>query len=95
MPRQRTAEENRDYMAAYRARQKSPDPIATVPRPDPVEKAGSDLEHRLLRQRADRRKWSSPFTDGLPDWPELIGGMPQQRRDAILSRPTIRTARWA
>lgn len=100
MPKQRTPEEAAEYMRTYRAR-KAPTPpggqresgIAPVPpgAPDLVAKANADLEHRLVRQRADRRQWHNPYEDGLPDWPELISGMSQQRRDTILANPAIRT----
>lgn len=83
-----------EYQRAYRERQKAPvvaegslGAIAAVQGVRRVHRDdhGEVLEHRLARQRTGKTQLN-PFTDGLPDWGDLIQGMTQAQRDHILSR---------
>ena len=46
----------------------------------------SGTPQRAIRRERVPKDWTNPYTDGLPDWPELIQNLTQHQRDAILDK---------
>jgi len=59
--------------------------IETLQANPAVIKTTQDLETRLVRDRASKRGWHNPYSDGM-DWPQIIQAMSQTQRDELLRK---------
>jgi hypothetical protein len=79
MPK-RTPEEMREYMRQYRGRKRVVETPVAIETP-----VIADSMSAIRRERTGDRL-TNPYTDGMPDWGDLIQGVSQKQRDIWLER---------
>ena len=79
--KKRTPDEQAEYMKGYRARKKEPEIPTVIDTPKEAETAMS-----AIRRERTGDRLANPYTDGLPDWGDLIQGVSQKQRDIWLDR---------
>ena len=84
MPGKRTPEQQAEHMRGYRAKKKAEletDTPIVIDTPKEAETAMS-----AIRRERTGDRLANPYTDGLPDWGDLIQGVSQKQRDIWLDR---------